>query len=197
MRRLMAALFAMTTLCCSCVAETSSADAAESVEMPVSSFLSVHPVPRIALSADYRMVVPATFSYSATTEQGNWLNSITNRFGSLSTAFVLNPGPASFNNPSFGQMGALPIFAGGMLRRLPQIPEGSFTQISAFGRELRSQMSISAGVRALDRANGIVAAIAFHSRYGHLSVERGESQGRFGPMSMQPVTIVRFELPRL
>lgn len=88
------------------------------------------------------------------------------------------------------------MYAGGMLRRFPQAPENSSMRIRDFNVGLSTRTLLSMGMSVLDRANGVVAAIGLNTRFGRISVERGESKAFGSAISMKPVTVFRLDLVR-
>ncbi len=69
-------------------------------------------------------------------------------------------------------------------------------RIRDFNVGFSTRTLLSIGMSVLDRANGVVAAIGLSTRFGRISVERGESKSFGSTFSMKPVTVFRFDLAR-
>lgn len=197
-------LAAASLVCLALISSVSMAHAAER-DTDAGGGFDLSPVAKLPAKSAFRVAsslalppVQTGFFYQAPVplETSRW-QLLTSRF--QGNGFPFNPaqGVLSSSHPAFGQVGILPLYADGMLRRFPQAPENSSMSLREFGHMLREQMSLTAGLRALDRSHGVAAAIGFTTRFGRLSVERGLGQGSGLAFSMQPVTVVRFELPRL
>lgn len=165
--------------------------------------LSVEPVLQMqpSLYISHSLVLPYArqdFSYNGKANAAvpsRW-STLKSRFGGWSYFPLASQAAVSAAHPAFAQLGELPMYAGGMLRRFPQAPENSSMRIRDFNVGLSTRTLLSMGMNVLDRANGVVAAIGLSTRFGRISVERGESKA-FGPaMSMKPVTVFRFDLSR-
>lgn len=165
--------------------------------------LSIEPVlhqMQPSLHITHSLVLPYVredFSYNgkaSAVAESRW-SAMARRFGSR-TYFPLSP-PTSISaaHPGFAQIGALPLYADGMLRRFPQAPENSSMRIRDLKLGLSSRTLVSMGMGVLDRANGVVAAFGLSTRFGRISVERGESSSFGQAMSIRPVTVFRLELP--
>ncbi|WP_263408377.1 hypothetical protein [Terriglobus tenax] len=183
----------LTLVCAATMMRAAERDSENSGDLDVSPATVLH-LPAL-FQAPTLHVLQADFAYTAPSAPSagrfeQWTSRLRMR-----SYLPLSPYNAlSVSHPAFGQMGELPLYAGGMLRRLPQAPENSSMQIRSIARSLYGRINLDAGLRALDRAHGLVATAGFSTRFGRFSVERGESQGYGSITSMRPVTIARFEL---
>ncbi|WP_263419393.1 hypothetical protein [Terriglobus albidus] len=154
-----------------------------------------------SLHITHSLVLPYVredFSYNGKANaaaESRW-SALARRFGSRAYFPLSPPTSLSAAHPGFAQIGALPLYADGMLRRFPQAPENSSMRIRDFNVGFSTRTLLSIGMSVLDRANGVVAAIGLSTRFGRISVERGESKSFGSTFSMKPVTVFRFDLAR-
>jgi hypothetical protein len=177
-------------------AATEAAGTANGLDLSVEPALQMQP----SLYISHSLVLPYArqdFSYNGkpgAVVQTRW-SALKSRFGGWSYFPSTSQTAVSAAHPAFAQLSELPMYAGGMLRRFPQAPENSSMRVRDFSLGLSSQTLISMGMGVLDRANGVVAALGLSTRFGRLSVERGESSAPGQAMSVRPVTVFRLELP--
>lgn len=173
------------------------AETASGLDLSPTPVLQMQP----SLYISHSLVLPYArqdFSYNGkpvAAVQSRW-SALKGRFGGWSYFPSPSQTAVSAAHPAFAQLSELPMYAGGMLRRFPQAPENSSMRIRDFNVGLSTRTLLSMGMSVLDRANGVVAAIGLSTRFGRISVERGESKAFGSAISMKPVTVFRLDLVR-